>query len=72
MKIDPLEHAWAPTRFEYRWRCGERAGRWWLSYADAGNAAVRQGLAGKEGKRLFLGPLVSIESRVIGTATESR
>jgi len=64
MKVDPLEFAWNPARFEYRWRCGERAGRWWNSYKEAGDAAISAGLAVRDGRQLYLGPLVSIESRL--------
>lgn len=48
---------------EYRWRCGVRSGNWRASHAEAGEAAVRAGLASWEGKKLFLGPLVEIETR---------
>ena len=48
---------------EYRWRCGLRSGNWRRSHAEAGEAAVRAGLASWEGTTLFLGPLVEIETR---------
>lgn len=48
---------------EFRWRCGLRSGNWRASHAEAGEAAVRAGLASWEGKTLFLGPLVEIETR---------
>lgn len=52
---------------EYRWRCGERAGRWRPTRDLAGDAAVSAGLATWErfgrGRRLHLGPLVEIEER---------
>ncbi len=62
MKHD--RYAWNKTApSEYRWRCGERTGRWFASYRAAGNAAVKAGLATWSGRVLFTGPLVSIESR---------
>lgn len=51
---------------EWRWRCGLRESRWFKSKAAAENSAVRSGLAWREGERLLLGPLVSIECRAIG------
>lgn len=51
---------------EHRWRCGIRESRWFKSKVAAENAAIRNGLAWREGDKLLLGPLVSIESRPIG------
>lgn len=50
---------------EYRWRCGRRESRWFKSKSAAENAAVRGGLAWRDGERVLLGPLVAIESRPI-------
>ena len=52
-----------PVR-EYRWRCGGRKGLWHDNEAGAGEAAVRAGLASREYGRLYLGPLVEIETRI--------
>lgn len=49
---------------EYRWRCGLRESRWFKSKSAAENAAIRMGLALREGERLLLGPLVTIEKRI--------
>lgn len=55
-----------PVR-EYRWRCGTRTGLWHDNAQGAGDAAVRAGLAIREGKQLYLGPLVEIEARTAPT-----
>jgi hypothetical protein len=64
MTTSPDRYRWRrePPK-EFRWRCGLRTGRWYASERDAGEAAVKAGLACWHGKMLFVGPLVSIESR---------
>lgn len=61
---------------EFRWRCGDRNGRWRPTHDLAGEAAVSAGLATWEqmgrGRRLFLGPLVEIEARNVPARRISR
>lgn len=63
MKNDPFRFAANRPALDYRWRCGLRSSRWFKTRQAAENAAVRGGMAIREGAVFLPGPLLEIESR---------